>query len=168
MDPIKKIPGKDFVGNNVVDTDLNLPIQDNSAVAGYGLPITLPLCRQIFSDYDANQQQISSFLSQLPPSPPLDNIIAGLDPSKQVAAGIYGREALLDILSQAGCEGIMYINCIYDQQDSIILLGVDSNGNPIGGAAAFAAPTRAATDPVIYEVKGGAQTRDQVKTLLGI
>jgi hypothetical protein len=167
----KIIPGKD-VGNNPGDikdtTNLNFDIQDDESNAGAGMPVTMALCRKIVHEYCKRQDALFTLLSTLTPSTQLTEVLATVSPINQVISGIYGRDTIMHLLEQEGCEGIMYVNGIYDDKDTIVLIGVDKNGIPIGGKAKFATDVRPLNDAVIYEVKGGGKRQADVLEIMPI
>lgn len=164
MSHFKVIPG---LGKGSMPINLSFQIQDDLTVPGYGTPITMELCRQIVLDYHLEQKKVYDKINTLPNTSDLQELKLGLSPEKEIVAGIYGRDTLMHILEQPGCEGIMYINCIFENEKSIVLLGVDKDGKPIGGVEQFQKDERSASgDAVLYEVKGGKKTRQEILNLI--
>lgn len=160
------IPGKGFSKGQIVDTPLNFKIAEESAVIGYGMPITTDLCRHLIRSYNLRQDEIYNKLKQIQ----LDNgsreLVEALSPDKEVVAGVYGKETILQILNQEGCEGLMYIKCVYQGEDSIILLGVDKNGQPIGGVDKFKKTRQDGEDMILFEVKRASKRRSEINKMI--
>lgn len=152
MTRLKVIPGKDLENDpkNPDDvTPIKFKIQDDRSVAGFGMPITMRLCRKIVHDYHLMQ------------------VKAGVNADAEIVSGVYGRETIMNILEQEGCEGIRYITCLYGGEKSIVLLGVDNKGEPIGGKARFL-EDREPEDgsAVLFEVKGGGKSWAEINSLI--
>ena len=171
MTSLKIIPGKDVTNDpkNPNDTtDLNFANQDDASIAGAGMPVTIALCRKIVHDYHQKQEDILKELDKLPSTAQLDELKKSISSKDQHVSGIYGRDTILHILEQEGCEGIMYVNGLYGDKETIVLIGVDKIGNPIGGQAQFQTDARPAVDAVIYEVRGGGKTRDEILVIMPV
>ncbi|MEW7280306.1 hypothetical protein ABW636_17075 [Aquimarina sp. 2201CG1-2-11] len=170
MSNFKTIPGKGIANDpkNPNDTTpISFKIPDDTAVSGKGMPITMALCRKIVTDYYLLQKKVFdtfTAIRQRNSDVTISNDILE-NPNDEVVSGIYGRDTLMHILEQEGCEGIRYVNCIYGGEKSIVLFGVDKNGEPIGGTGSFLTDT---PNPniVIYEVKGGSKKMAQIRDLI--
>jgi len=169
MSAYKTIPGMDATGdpkNPYVAKDIKFKIQTNNEVHGYGRPITMKLCRYIIGEYYKLQQSISKTIQSIKSSDPLVNELKiKVDPENEIVSGIYGRDTLMHILEQKGCEGIQYVNCIYNNEKSIVLFGVDGDGHPIGDEKSFQTDSLD-TNLVLYEVKGGSKSMKEINKMI--
>lgn len=155
--------------------------------SGWGMPVSFALKKKMIGDYKAEMDELHRILEKLP------DIVEGTDirgiknsfsEENEIVGGIYGKETLLTLLAQPGCEGVLYINCIYNGGKSIVLQGIDKDGNPIAGGTANNGRVLSGRDfvnqrlidvetdktPILgdelaFEVKGGSITRSEVKNL---
>ncbi|MBQ4818599.1 hypothetical protein [Aquimarina sp. MMG016] len=161
------IPGKD-VGNKEDDpndiTPINYPIPDNKTISGSGMPITIRLFRKVVKAYYNRQNKVHELFKHFVPREKQKET-ALLDPHNEIVSGIYGRDTLLHILSQPRCEGIRYVNCVYRKEKSIVLFGVDRNGQPIGEKEKSSKDTLP-KNLLIYEVKQESKTMSEILQMI--
>ena len=169
MTSYKFIPGKGLSNDPqkpVEDVEIKIKITDDNTVPGFGMPITVALCRKLVNDFQAQQQSLFDLLNGLTPTPEIEELKASVS-KKEIMAGSFGRDTFTGILEQEGCEGIMYVNCLYEGQKSIVLFGVDASGEIIGGKAQFLNNERPKDgDAVIYEIKGKSKSREEIIELI--
>lgn len=130
---------------------------DPITAVGLGMPITIKLFRAIVNRF-------------------IVDLTKPINPA-HIIAGTFGKESIMHILSQEGCEGIRWIHAKIqdgDQADprmTIALIGVDKNNEPLPSSTMphplQSEDTHRETDPVIYEVSGGTSLKD-VADELGI
>lgn len=175
------IQGKD-IDNDENDpndtTPINFVTLNNKGVSGSGMPITMALCRKVIMAYYDRQKKVHNlFRSLLNKAMEEEKKLNKekqklkeeskklLDPDNEIVSGIYGRDTLLHILSQEGCEGIRYVNCIYRGEKSIVLFGVDIEGEPIGGTEKFLIDNPS-ENVLIYEVKEESKTMAEILSMI--
>lgn len=166
----KRIEGKDLCGQKSCNLDMDFEIQENDKTAGMGMPVTTRLCEHMVKKHFQNQDEIENELDKLESTEELNKIRERISPENDVVSGIYGRDTLMQILEQEGCEGIRYIYCVYPEEkddinskevNSIVLIGVDKDANPVGGKDKYL-NYNINSHPPIYEVKGGRKTRREI------
>lgn len=94
------LQGKDFQNGSFVDSEVKISICDDSQLTGFSRPIT----------QDAKREMINSFIDEL------QNKLKAVDAQSVEYKGImnqtvsvdFGKESLLLLLSQPGCEGIKF------------------------------------------------------------
>lgn len=123
--------GIDFVENTFVDKPLNLKLQSKDSPGGFGKPITLRAAKKMIDDHFEN------FFERLE--------AAGADQKdkieKESASMIFGKETLLRILAQKGCEAIRFIPCIdREGNSSLVLLGVNESGGDLVAVSKLGEP----------------------------
>ena len=160
-DTIRQIllAGKEMKDDKIVDSDISFEVISNGKTSGYGMPISRAVCRKMVDDYHHHQMKLHNKLSELN-TVGIDEIKQSIDVNYEVVSGIYGRDTLLHILQQEGCEGVMYIYCRFEDKNSIVIFGVDAEGKPVGEENTLNKDD--GPNPVIYEVKGDGKTRAQV------
>ena len=120
---------------------------DDKEVRGFGQPITPHLAKKMYKKYADDYFKAAALVDLIKKdtSGKYDDLKKGdnfkamdrlMQPKNHIVSGVFGKEILLQILSQKGCEGIRYIfgqyhdkQCKTDET-TIILLGVKETGEP--------------------------------------
>lgn len=125
----------------------SLNLADNNSITGLGQIISSRACRQMIERrFQRELEEPTAF-------------------GNEISAYEIGKEAILMILFQEGCEGIRFIHCINDEgEKSLVAMGIASNGKPLKPEMFNRERTlagRSAIDPVLFE-KIGRITLTQV------
>lgn len=179
-----KLKGKTKTDPNAV-LEINLA-DDKSEVRGFGQPITPEAAEKMADDYFNQCKAGWAIISQIKTNPlyaalksqPEFALLESLiDPANQTVSGVFGKEIILQILAQRGCEGIRYIHGKDNNRNTIILLGVGETGTVVtdvnGGQHAGSKPinfnVRVTEDPdmpVVGEVHEDSLTIAGVERLM--
>jgi hypothetical protein len=118
------LPGVDEITLNLAD--------DSLEVRGFGQPISAAMAKKMAADYFHDSDEASKLVDQIEGNSNFSGLLGSsfdalkriLDPNKHIVSGVFGKELLLQILSQKNCEGIRYIFGKDGDRTTIILLGV--------------------------------------------
>ncbi len=116
-EPAIVAPGYDFNDGEFVPCLLTSPLQKDSSAGGEGQPITLVAAQEMVGRY---HQLLRNRLTEAREKGTEDEIL------DEVVAVTFGKETLLLLLSQAGCEGIRFYLCKnQDHRTSLVMVGID-------------------------------------------
>jgi hypothetical protein len=187
-----KVSGKTLKGTEEITLNL---ADDQLEVRGFGKPVSAALAKKMASEYFKDADEASKLIGQIEGNDAfaglqgsaLEALKRLLDPEKHIVSGVFGKEIILQLLSQKDCEGIRYIFGRDEGRTTIILIGVkqiegkfsrDKNGStialsePIGPKDFFKnlAPDSApqAGDPPVPEVHLASKTIAEIKSELGV
>ena len=167
--------------NAILDIEL---ADDQKDVRGYGQPITPASAAEMAEEYfqqcraawkivrEIRQNPAYVNLRSLPEFAQLESLI---DPANQTVSGVFGKEIILQIIAQKGCEGIRYIQGKDNNKNTIVLVGVKETGQlitlPNGQTRATSEPVdfnreKNEADNVIGEVHEEALTIEGVEAIL--
>lgn len=156
--------------------------------SGWGMPVSVALKKKMVLAYKSEMDDLYKKVQLLPNNIgeiDLTGLKTTIAPDKEVVGGVYGKETLLTLLAQPGCEGILYINCIYGGKRSIVLQGIDKDGQPIAAGITDQGgrkiqgreyverrlkdvennPEPINGDELVFEVKGGSITRQELEAM---
>jgi hypothetical protein len=137
-------------GSKFQERQITFQLADDESVTGKGRLITPKACHQMV------KEKFDDYLSRANSIP------------KDYVGYVIGKEAILQILAQAGCEGIMVLDCVNDQgESSIVLAGVDRDEKlvkgdrfPIDDSSLYESSINNPTDPpIIIERIGKVSTQ---------
>lgn len=173
-------------GRGKPDGTLTINLADDKLeVRGFGQPVTKAAAKQMATDYfnqckaawkiiheiDSNSDY--SALKALPEFMMLKSLI---DPGNQTVSGVFGKEIILQMFAQKGCEGIRYIHGKDNDRNTIILLAVSEetsgetrpDGRAVSVPINFGTITKTDDDdiPVVGEVHEESLTISEVEELL--
>lgn len=142
-----------YIDGEFKKTDITFETSKDSTVTGEGKFITPNACLKMVND----------------------NFIAKTkDTAKDVNGFRIGKEAVLQIIGQKGCEGILVLNCINDLgENSLVFAGVNENGKLLH-VDAFKKPEiisgdtsndRPAKIPILIERIGVVSTKSIVEEM---
>lgn len=132
----------DLIDGQFQNNEQELNLSDSDSTIGSGHIISAKACRQMFQNRFASQLQTPS------------------DHLNETCGYEIGKEALLLILMQQGCEGIRLVHCLNEQnEESMMVMGIMNEGSLVKSqryteastapvASAEAAPQN---DPFIVE-----------------
>lgn len=129
---------------------IEINLVDNNVVCGFGDPIPIPKAKEIVQDYFSDYDNIELLIKDIINSPAIFSIIRNhpgfnalqqlFDPTNHIVSGVFGKEAILQLLAQKKCEGIRYAIGKYQNKPTIVLFGVkclendDEQSEPIPSA----------------------------------
>lgn len=95
-------------GKKFADQQITFKLAEDTTVTGEGRLLTPKACHQMVKD----------------------NFLANVNGAVTDFNGYrVGKEAILQIIGQVGCEGLLVLNCLNDlNEDSLVFAGVDVNG----------------------------------------
>jgi hypothetical protein len=187
-----KVNGKTLKGTEEITLNL---ADDQLEVRGFGKPVSAALAKRMASEYFKDAEEASKLIELIEKNtaftelqgPPLQALKRLLDPDKHIVSGVFGKEIILQLLSQKDCEGIRYIFGRDEGRTTIMLIGVkqidgefsrDKNGStiavsePIGPKDFFKnlAPDSEpqAGDPPVPEVHLASKTIRDIKSEMGV
>jgi hypothetical protein len=178
------LDGKSISGNATLTLNL---ADDLTDVSGFGQPITPGLAKRMtknyYDDYDTVDKLITKIdndttgiYSALKTDPAYLILKKLLAPSNHIVSGVFGKEIILQILSQKNCEGIRYLIGQYQNQMTVILMGVKEiatgQSEPVPSLSfmqgiAYATPATP-TDPLLGEVHKASLTVEQLRQYLSL
>lgn len=185
---LMRVNGQD-AGNVNAYLEINLA-DDNAEVRGFGQPITRARVREIAAGYFFECELAYSLVTEIEANPAYSNLLGHpgflplkqkLDPGNQTVSGVFGKEAILQILSLRNCEGIRYIQGKSEDKHTIVLIGVQEDGittdadgtqHAVSVPVDITSPLRqdltAADIPIDVEVHKESLTISGVRALLGM
>lgn len=101
-------------GGKYIDAPLSFNLRQETEVGGMGKPITVEAAKSMIIDYWEDKIKKTDEIENL---------------EKESFAFIVGKEALLRILTQDGCEGIRFYMCANSDENfknSLVLAGINS------------------------------------------
>jgi hypothetical protein len=128
-----EVCGKDV---NTSNAPLKVNLADDfKEVRGFGRLITASLAKQMarsyFHDVKSGQQVLemieqdkSGKYHEIQSSDEYKALRSFLNPDSHIVSGVFGKEIILQLLSQKDCEGIRYIMGMDDGKMTIVLIGV--------------------------------------------
>jgi hypothetical protein len=145
--------GVDFGGgiSDIGGPGLNLNLADDFAeVRGYGQPVTKAAAYKMATDYFSDclaviklvkdiNANVSGEYASVKAHPSFSKLAEMMDIEKHVVSGVFGKEIILQLLSQKNAEGIRYTIGKFDGKITVLITavsehiedGTDQQGNPI-------------------------------------
>lgn len=172
---------------------------DNTEVRGFGQPITPGLAKSIVVQYinksndawdviDKINRGIISDITEIKDHPGFSVLKSMLSPEYQIVSGVFGKEIILNLISQKDCEGIRYsigemVDFVKDENGqvtseqlkmTVVLTGVKevekanpadkAQSVPLGGLEHYKNANSDVTIAPDTEVHGSSLTRSQLAT----
>jgi hypothetical protein len=146
---------KNTKGKHYADQNITFKLADDTSVTGEGRLITPKACHQMVKEnFQINRQ----------------------NPASDFNGYRVGKEAILQIIGQKNCEGILVLNCLNDLgKNSLVFAGVDSQGkllkstsfskSEIKGSQTTATDEGSADIPIIIERIGIVSTKGIIEEM---
>lgn len=174
-------------GRGKADGTLTINLADDKLeVRGFGQPVTREAAKTMAKDYFDQCLAAWEIVKEINSNVAYDKLKAHsgfssleslINPDHQTVSGVFGKEIILQILSQKGCEGIRYVYGKDNGKNTIVLLAVAEKepGDASRNTSAVSVPINfSAGDkgdenemPVVGEVHDESLTIQEVKDMLG-
>ncbi|HJT73747.1 MAG TPA: hypothetical protein VJ720_07005 [Chitinophaga sp.] len=127
------VNGRSISGDEVLTRNL---ANDHTEVRGFGKPVTKEAAKQMVEDYYEEIRSAFAFFkiieederyTALKEDDKYKALKKFLDPEVQTVSGVFGKEIIMQILSQRNCEGIRYVvgKDSLNKLNTVVLLGVE-------------------------------------------